>query len=171
MPRIAVAKVIPFLELANFFGEKKLTFFKLQQIHTFMDVKWGFMGAICHEIKKYFCLERLFIEKKLYFCKKLVTMPSMELKDKLQRTLRKVETLRKRYLALLTENKDMKRTIESQELEIAKLEKELAQLRIDNEFLRVAHTVPDNPDAVAGFKKQVAKMVRDIDRCIKQLNA
>ena len=98
-------------------------------------------------------------------------MPSMELKDKLQRTLRKVETLRKRYLALLTENKDMKRTIESQELEIAKLEKELAQLRIDNEFLRVAHTVPDNPDAVAGFKKQVAKMVRDIDRCIKQLNA
>ena len=98
-------------------------------------------------------------------------MPSMELKDKLQRTMRKVETLRKRYLALLAEKKEMARQIERQELEIAKIEKELAQMRIDNEFLRVAHTVPDNPEAVGQFKKQVAKMVRDIDRCIKQLNA
>lgn len=93
------------------------------------------------------------------------------MKDRLQRTMRKFETLRKRYLALLGQKKEMERTIESQELEIAKLEKELAQLRIDNEFLRVAHTVPNNPEAVGLFKKQVAKMVRDIDRCIKQLNA
>jgi len=95
----------------------------------------------------------------------------MEMKDKLQKTLRKVETLRKRYLGLLSEKKEMERKIERQELEIAQMEKELAQLRIDNEFLRVAHTVPSNPEAVGRFKKQVAKMVRDIDRCIKQLNA
>lgn len=95
----------------------------------------------------------------------------MEMKDKLQRTMRKVEMLRKRYLTLLRDNKEMARKIENQELEIAQLEKELSQLRMDNEFLRVAHTVPDNPQAVAGLKKQVAKMVRDIDRCIKQLNA
>ena len=47
-------------------------------------------------------------------------MPSMELKDKLQRTMRKVDTLRKRYLALLAEKKEMARQIERQELEIAK---------------------------------------------------
>jgi len=82
-----------------------------------------------------------------------------------------VETLRKRYLSLQSEKKEMERTIERQELEIAKLEKDLAQLRIDNEFLRVAHSVPSNPETVALYKKQVAKMVRDIDRCIKQLNA
>jgi len=98
-------------------------------------------------------------------------MPQVELKDKLQSMKRKVDTLGKRYLALLGEKKEMERTIERQELEIAKLEKELSQLRIDNEFLRVAHTVPRDPAVVDRYKKQVAKMVRDIDRCIKQLNA
>ena len=98
-------------------------------------------------------------------------MPQVELKDKLQSMMRKVDALGKRYMALLGEKKEMERTIERQELEIAKLEKELGQLRIDNEFLRVAHTVPRDPQAVAQFKGQVAKMVRDIDRCIKQLNA
>ena len=101
----------------------------------------------------------------------MVAMASMELKDKLRIVARKLAILRKRYLALLTENKELKRDIECKDLEIAKLEKEVNQLRIDNEFLRVAHSVPSNPEVVAGYKKQVAKMVRDIDRCIKQLNA
>jgi len=82
-----------------------------------------------------------------------------------------VDTVRQNYLALQAEKKELERTIECQNLEIAQLEKELAQLKIDNEFLRVAHTVPRDPVLVARYKKQVAKMVRDIDRCIKQLNA
>ena len=98
-------------------------------------------------------------------------MPSTELKEKLQNMMHKVETLRTRYLALLNEKKEMERTIERQQLEIEKLEKELNQMRIDNEFLRVAHTVPRDPATVERYKKQVAKMVRDIDRYIKQLNA
>ena len=98
-------------------------------------------------------------------------MPAQEMKDKLQNLKHKVDTLSKRYVALLGEKKEMERTIERQELEIAKLEKELNQLRIDNEFLRVAHSVPRDPAVVDRYKKQVAKMVRDIDRCIKQLNA
>ena len=98
-------------------------------------------------------------------------MPSMELKDRLQNMAQKVDSLRRKYVALLNERKELTRKVESQSLEIAKLEKEVNQLRIDNEFLRVAHSVPSNPEAVANYKKQVAKMVRDIDRCIKQLNA
>ena len=101
----------------------------------------------------------------------MTTMPSQELKDRLQNLTHKVDTLRKRYLALQSEKKEMARQISRQELEIERLEKELKQLRIDNEFLRVAHTVPANPEVVARYKKQVAMMVRDIDRCIKQLNA
>ncbi len=95
----------------------------------------------------------------------------MELKDRIQSMTDKVETLGRRYIALQSEKKEMARQIERQELEIAKLEKELAQLKIDNEFLRVAHSVPANPETVARYKQQIAKMVRDIDRCIKQLNA
>ena len=98
-------------------------------------------------------------------------MPLAEVKEKLKNLSRKMEILRKRYLALQAEKKELERTIECQGLEIAKLEKELAQMKIDNEFLRVAHTVPRDPEMVAQYKKQVAKMVRDIDRCIKQLNA
>ena len=98
-------------------------------------------------------------------------MPSTELKDKLQSVTRKVEILRQRYLALLGEKKVMERTIERQGLEIDKLEKEVNQLKIDNEFLRVARSVPSSPEAISRYKGQVAKMVRDIDRCIKQLNA
>ena len=110
-------------------------------------------------------------KKKCNFAEKLVTMPLKDLKEKLQELTRKVETLRKRYFALQAEKKELERTVERQELEIAKLEKDLAQMKIDNEFLRVAHSVPSDPAAIAQYKKQVAKMVRDIDRCIKQLNA
>ena len=95
----------------------------------------------------------------------------MELKDRIESLSLKVVTLRKRYLVLLAERKELKRTVERQELEIAQLEKELNQLKIDNEFMRVSHSIPNNPKVVALYKKQVAKMVRDIDRCIKQLNA
>ena len=95
----------------------------------------------------------------------------MELKDKLQNVTRKVEILRQRYLTLMREKKEMERTIERQELEIAKLEKEVHQLKIDNEFLRLARSIPSNPEAIARYKGQVSKMVLDIDRCIKQLNA
>ena len=98
-------------------------------------------------------------------------MPSKELNDKLQSLALKVDSLGKRYVALRDEKKELSRQVERQQLEIAQLEKELKQLRIDNEFLRVAHTVPANPEVVAQYKKQVAKMVRDIDRCIKQLKA
>jgi chromosome segregation ATPase len=98
-------------------------------------------------------------------------MPSKELNDKLQSLTLKVDSLGKRYVALRDEKKELSRQVERQQLEIAQLEKELKQLRIDNEFLRVAHTVPANPEVVAQYKKQVAKMVRDIDRCIKQLKA
>ena len=98
-------------------------------------------------------------------------MPKKELKDRLHSLSLKVETLGKRYVALHGEKKELERQVERQALEIAQLEKELKQLRIDNEFLRVAHSVPSNPESVARYKKQVAQMVRDIDRCIKQLNA
>lgn len=111
------------------------------------------------------------MEKSCNFAANMVTMPSMEIKDRIENLVLKVETLRKRYLALLAEKKEMKRTIERQELEISKLEKEVKQLQIDNEFLKVSHSIPANPKTVALYKKQVAKMVRDIDRCIKQLNA
>ena len=108
----------------------------------------------------------------MYFCdKNWTTMPSMELNEQLQNLSRKFDILRQRYVALQNENKEMKRSIERQELEVAKLEKELSQMRIDNEFLKVAHSVPSDRDLISRYKKQVAKMVRDIDRCIKQLNA
>lgn len=98
-------------------------------------------------------------------------MSLSEVKDRLQKLTRKVETLRRRYLALQSEKKELERAVERQNLEIEQLQKEVAQLKIDNEFLRVAHTVPRDPQVVDSYKKQVAKMVRDIDRCIKQLNA
>ena len=95
----------------------------------------------------------------------------MELKDRMHSVAGKVETLRQRYLALLSERREMERQIERQKLEIEKLEKEVSQLKIDNEFLHVARSIPANPEAVARYKGQISKMVRDIDRCIKQLNA
>ena len=76
-------------------------------------------------------------------------MSSTELKEKLLNLTRKVDTLRKSYLALQSENREMNRPIECQAIEIEKLEKEIAQLKIDNEFLRVAHTVPREPEVVA----------------------
>ena len=50
-------------------------------------------------------------------------MPSMELKDRLQNMAQKVDSLRRKYVALLNERKELTRKVESQSLEIAKLKK------------------------------------------------
>jgi len=57
MPRIAVAKVIPFLKLTNFFVEKNLTFFKMQLKHAVNGADGGVPSANCHDLTKYFCDE------------------------------------------------------------------------------------------------------------------
>lgn len=52
---------------------------------------------------------------------------------------------------------------------IAEKDKELAKARSDAEFLIYSHRLADNPDTIVETRRQIAKMIRDIDRCIDML--
>jgi len=97
-------------------------------------------------------------------------MPT-ELKDRINSVTAKAQALRDSYLTLLSEKQAADKQLEQQQLEIGQLQRQVDQLRIDNEYLRVAHTLAPDRQAVDRYKQQISQMVRDIDRCIKQLNA
>ena len=52
-----------------------------------------------------------------------------------------------------------------------KLRIEMERIKRENEYLRMAHTVAPNAEAAARGKTMISKIVRDIDKCINQLNA
>lgn len=54
---------------------------------------------------------------------------------------------------------------------IEQLRRELAQIRTDNEFLTVASVISPSRDQVELTRSTLAKLVRDIDRCIAELSA
>ena len=52
-----------------------------------------------------------------------------------------------------------------------KLRIEMERVKRENEYLRMAHMVAPNAEAAARGKTMISKIVRDIDKCINQLNA
>lgn len=88
---------------------------------------------------------------------------STEITEKAARLTRKYAALLERFrllndtnAALLAENKELKN--------------ELHKARLDNQFLTLSHRLADTPDALAESRKMIADMIRDIDKCIAQLN-
>lgn len=52
---------------------------------------------------------------------------------------------------------------------VEELEKENAELSVQVEYLRVVHTVAPNREAVAATRSMLARIVREIDRCIADI--
>jgi len=93
-----------------------------------------------------------------------------ELRERLERLQRKSAVLVDKYQALLTQSQQTAHELEDATATIARLQSQVEQLEQDNQYLRMAHSVAPSPEAVAQTRAMISKLVRDIDRCISQLN-
>lgn len=55
------------------------------------------------------------------------------------------------------------------EHEVSELKSELDQARLDAEYLCVSHKLADNPDNLVAARRQIARLIRNIDRCLEML--
>ena len=93
-----------------------------------------------------------------------------ELQNTLSRILSKSEVFVEKYKALsgerdrlAQENGDMQNTIQALKLENEKL-------RQSNEYLKMARDIAPDQESVAQTRATISQIVRDIDKCIAQLN-
>ena len=93
-----------------------------------------------------------------------------ELHDTLARLQRKSAVLIEKYQVLLAECLSAQSELEYTRQRVQELETRVEQLEMDNNYLRMAHTIAPSPESVAQSRAMISKLVRDIDRCISQLN-
>ncbi|MBO5541239.1 MAG: hypothetical protein J5980_09870 [Muribaculaceae bacterium] len=93
-----------------------------------------------------------------------------ELRERLERLQRKSAVLIEKYQALLAQSQQTAHELEEAKAVNARLKAQVEQMEQDNQYLRMAHSVAPSPEAVAQTRAMISKLVRDIDRCISQLN-
>ncbi len=96
---------------------------------------------------------------------------AVELQDTLARIMSKSKVLIEKYHALAAAKSQTDSEIEAVRAENLELRKEIERVKRENEYLRMAHTIAPTPESVARSKSMISKIVRDIDKCINQLNA
>ena len=109
----------------------------------------------------------------LFFCNFVQNLDKManELQDTLARIVGKSTVMVEKYHALtaakeITDKDNAELRAENERLRI-----EIERVKRENEYLRMAHAIAPTPESVAQSKNMISKIVRDIDKCINQLNA
>lgn len=92
-----------------------------------------------------------------------------DLQNVLQRIANKSDVLLEKYRVLVDEKKSLEEEISALRSEKADMQLMLQKLRQENEYLRLARTMAATPQQLEQNKVRIAKMVRDIDKCISQL--
>ena len=93
-----------------------------------------------------------------------------ELQERLDRIVGKSQVLVERYQNLVSQHSEMEERLTRATEHNERLEIEVERLKRENEFLRIAHTVASTPEQVTQVRATITRLVRDIDKCIKQLN-
>lgn len=94
-----------------------------------------------------------------------------ELQDTLARIIGKSTVMVERYHAIAAAKAATDEEIAAVRAENEKLRIEIERVKRENEYLRMAHAIAPTPESVAASKSMISKIVRDIDKCINQLNA
>lgn len=92
------------------------------------------------------------------------------LSELLQRLNNKCALLTERYGLLKMQSDELMSRYEVLQEERNKLRTELERLRIENEYLKVSHKIAPTPEDVKSSQALIAELVRNIDKCISQLN-
>ncbi len=94
---------------------------------------------------------------------------AVNLHETLDRLRSKSDVLIARYKALATEKENVvQQNIELQNT-ITSLRKQLEQALRENEYLKLARSISLNNEDLVKSRTTIARLVRDIDKCISQL--
>lgn len=74
------------------------------------------------------------------------------------------------YQSVTKQNEDLCRQVAEQQERIAKLEAQLQQQRNDYESLKLARMVEITDGDMQSAHKRLAKLIRDVDKCITLVN-
>lgn len=85
-----------------------------------------------------------------------------DLNAKLREMIEKNEALTVRNRELEEENAGLRRSMDE-------AVRERDRARLDSEFLAMSHKLADNPDTLADTRRHIAKLIRNIDRCLEML--
>ena len=64
---------------------------------------------------------------------------------------------------LMEENSSLAAELEAQK-------KEIQQLKLENDYLKIARSIAPDRETLENSRRVIAKLVRDVDKCIEQLN-
>lgn len=93
-----------------------------------------------------------------------------DLTETLHRIADKSHFLTQRYEVVAQERAQALRRVAELEQTIARKDKELEQLRMQVEYLTVSSTLAPNRDQLDQTRAMISQMMRDIDKCIADLN-
>lgn len=74
-----------------------------------------------------------------------------------------------RNAQLVEQNHKLEEEIADLRLEIAEARRERDRARLDAEYLTVSHRLADSPDTLIDTRRHIAKLIRNIDRCLEML--
>ena len=92
------------------------------------------------------------------------------LSDIFERMLGRLQILVEKYNALKAYNQQLNEEKSALEKEIQRQKKEIEALTLENQYLRIARISAPDKESIAKSRELVAKLVRDVEKCNKQLN-
>lgn len=93
-----------------------------------------------------------------------------ELQETLARIVTKSKVLVDKYHVLNAEKERLEQVVVQLQSKVEVLKKENERLSTDNHYLTMARHFVPNSEKAAEAKKMISSLVRDIDKCISQLN-
>lgn len=93
-----------------------------------------------------------------------------ELQETLARIVTKSKVLVDKYHVLNAEKERLELVVAQLQNDVEVLKKENERLSTDNHYLTIARHFVPNSEKAAEAKKMISSLVRDIDKCISQLN-
>ena len=93
-----------------------------------------------------------------------------ELQAQIERLKHKASLFQTRYAVLMGQNLEAQATIREQKSTIGRLQQEIAELKQQLEFMRVTTVLAPSRDDIEATRATLTQLVREINKCIKDLN-
>ncbi len=96
---------------------------------------------------------------------------AQQLQDQVERIAAKCGVLLEKYTLLRDSKAAVERELAEALEQVARLRVEVEQLQRENRMLRLASAIAPDSESATEARRLLSKMVRDIDKCIAQLNS
>ncbi|MBR5101791.1 MAG: hypothetical protein IK092_01540 [Muribaculaceae bacterium] len=95
---------------------------------------------------------------------------AQDLQETLARIVNKSNILLEKYRVLEAEKERVEGELAERDKELSELRKKIEGLERDNHYLTVARSLSGSSAQLSQSRALISKLVRDIDKCISQLN-